>query len=164
MWIRKAFLYTFVWLNNQSKACLTISFASECGHFDVSILCKYSSRTHVRLGAWFWSAKADIFFSESLHILAERLSQSEIELPLRKICYYSPLAEVGVSTQTEMNYIRWKAMAHYCHFWEMFVSVNPWRTDAVKEPAEPAMCWWTEWQWKPVFRHCPWWMEDQFWQ
>ena len=28
-----------------------------------------SSRTHVRLGAWFWSAKADIFFSESLHIL-----------------------------------------------------------------------------------------------
>ena len=27
-----------------------------------------SSRTHVRLGAWFWSAKADIFFSESLHI------------------------------------------------------------------------------------------------
>ena len=35
--------------------------------------------------------------------LAERLSQSEIELPLRKICYYSPLAEVGVSTQTEMN-------------------------------------------------------------
>ena len=62
-----------------------------------------SSRTHVRPGAWFWSAKADIFFSESLHILAERLSQSEIELPLRKICYYSQLAEVGVSTQTEIN-------------------------------------------------------------
>ena len=55
-----------------------------------------SSRTHVRLGAWFWSAKADIFFSESLHIPAERLSQSEIVLPLRKTCYYSPLAEVGV--------------------------------------------------------------------
>ena len=62
-----------------------------------------SSRTHVRLGAWFWSAQADIFFSESLHILAEHLSQSEIELPLRNTCYYSPLAEVGVSTQTEMN-------------------------------------------------------------
>ena len=79
-----------------------------------------SSRTHVRLGAWFWSAKADIFFSESLHstlrfgrrktivsqtmcALAENLSQSEIELPLRNTCYYSPLAEVGVSTQTEMN-------------------------------------------------------------
>ena len=43
------------------------------------------------------SAKADIFFSESLHILAERLSQSEIVLPLRKTCYYSPLAEVGSS-------------------------------------------------------------------
>ena len=38
--------------------------------------------------------------------LAERLSQSEIELPLRKICYYSPLTEVGVSTQTEMK-IKW---------------------------------------------------------
>ena len=79
-----------------------------------------SSRTHVRLGAWFWSAQADIFFSESLHstlrsgrrktivsqtmcALAEHLSQSEIELSLRNTCYYSPLAEVGVSTQTEMN-------------------------------------------------------------
>ena len=31
------------------------------------------------------------------------MSQSEIELPLRNTCYYSPLAEVGVSTQTEMN-------------------------------------------------------------
>ena len=79
-----------------------------------------SSRTHVRLGAWFWSAKADIFFSESLHstlrfgrrktivsqtmcALAERLSQSEIVLPLRKTCYYSSLAEVGVFS-TEINH------------------------------------------------------------
>ena len=62
----------------------------------------------------------NIFFSESLHstlrfgrrktivsqtmcALAEHLSQSEIELPLRNTCYYSPLAEVGVSTQTEIN-------------------------------------------------------------
>jgi hypothetical protein len=35
--------------------------------------------------------------------LAEHLSQSEIELPLRNTCYYSPLAEVGVSSQTEMK-------------------------------------------------------------
>ena len=42
--------------------------------------------------------------SQTMCALAERLSQSEIELPLRKICYYSPLAEVGVSTQTEMKY------------------------------------------------------------
>ena len=39
---------------------------------------------------------ADIYPTESLCILAERLSQSEIVLPLRKTCYYSPLAEVGV--------------------------------------------------------------------
>ena len=41
-------------------------------------------------------SKADIFLSESLRILAERLSQSEIGLPLRQICYYSPPKEVGV--------------------------------------------------------------------
>ena len=35
-------------------------------------------------------SEADIFFTESLRILAERLSQSEIGLPLRQICYYSP--------------------------------------------------------------------------
>ena len=41
-------------------------------------------------------SKADIFLSESLRILAERLSQSEIRLPLRQICYYSSSEEVGV--------------------------------------------------------------------
>ena len=41
-------------------------------------------------------SKADMFLSESLRILAERLSQSEIRLPLRQICYYSPSEEVGV--------------------------------------------------------------------
>ena len=40
--------------------------------------------------------EADIFLSESLRILAERLSQSEIGLPLRQICYYSPPEEVEV--------------------------------------------------------------------
>ena len=45
---------------------------------------------------------ADIYPTESLCILAERLSQSEIVLPLRKTCYYSPLAEVGVFS-TEIN-------------------------------------------------------------
>ena len=41
-------------------------------------------------------SEADIFLSESLRILAERLSQSEIGLPLRQICYYSPPEDVGV--------------------------------------------------------------------
>ena len=41
-------------------------------------------------------SEADMFLSESLRILAERLSQSEIGLPLRQICYYSPAEEVGV--------------------------------------------------------------------
>ena len=47
-------------------------------------------------------SEADIFLSESLRILAERLSQSETHLPLRQICYYSPPKEVGVFS-TEMN-------------------------------------------------------------
>ena len=41
-------------------------------------------------------SEADIFLSESLRILTERLSQSENGLPLRQICYYSPPDEVGV--------------------------------------------------------------------
>ena len=48
-------------------------------------------------------SEADIFLSESLRILAERLSQSEIGLPLRQICYYSPPEEVGVFS-TEIKY------------------------------------------------------------
>ena len=40
--------------------------------------------------------EADIFLSESLRILAERLSKSENGLPLRQICYYSPPEDVGV--------------------------------------------------------------------
>ena len=47
-------------------------------------------------------SEADIFFTESLRILAERLSQSENGLPLRQICYYSPPEEVGVFS-TEIN-------------------------------------------------------------
>ena len=47
-------------------------------------------------------SEADIFFTESLRILAERLSQSETQLPLRQICYYSPPEEVGVFS-TEIN-------------------------------------------------------------
>jgi len=33
----------------------------------------YSSRRSRRLGAWFWSASADIFLSKSPRILAERI-------------------------------------------------------------------------------------------
>ena len=49
--------------------------------------------------------EADIFLSESLRILAERLSQSEIGLPLRQIYYYSPPEEVVVfSTEIKSSY------------------------------------------------------------
>ena len=41
-------------------------------------------------------SEADIFFTESLRILAERLSQSKIGFPLRLICNNSPPEEVGV--------------------------------------------------------------------
>ena len=50
-------------------------------------------------------SEADIFLSESLCILAERLSQSETRLPLRQICYYSPPEEVGVFSTEIKNRI-----------------------------------------------------------
>ena len=56
-------------------------------------------------------SEADIFLTESLRILAERLSQSEIELPLRQICYYSPPKEVGVFS-TEIIFKLYKAIFH----------------------------------------------------
>ena len=56
-------------------------------------------------------SEADIFLSESLRILAERLSPSEIGLPLRQICYYSPPKEVGVFS-TEIIFKLYKAICH----------------------------------------------------
>ncbi len=44
-----------------------------------------------RLVAGFGSASADIFQTESLCILAERFSQREIGLPLRRACHNPPL-------------------------------------------------------------------------
>ena len=46
--------------------------------------------------------EADMFLSESLRILAERLSQSEIGLPLRQIRCHSP-PEKGEVFSTEIN-------------------------------------------------------------
>ena len=62
--------------------------------FTVNFLChsgKSQFKSNVR-ETWcvILVSEADIFLSESLYILAERLSQSEIGLPLRQICYYSP--------------------------------------------------------------------------
>ena len=49
------------------------------------------------------SGRRKTIVSQTMCAPAEHLSQSEIELPLRNTCYYSLLAEVGVSTQTEIN-------------------------------------------------------------
>ena len=52
-------------------------------------------------------SEADMFLSDSLRILAERLSQSEIGLPLRQICYYSPPEDVGVfSTEIKNDHLK----------------------------------------------------------
>ena len=56
-------------------------------------------------------SEADIFLSESLRILAERLSQSENGLLLRQICYYSPPEEVGVFS-TEIKHLQSLVFAH----------------------------------------------------
>ena len=62
-------------------------------------------------------SESDIFLSESLRNLAERLSQSETRLPLRQICYYSPPEEVGVfSTEIKNTFED--------HFWSSKVFFN----------------------------------------
>ena len=69
-------------------------------------------------------SEADIFLSESLCILAERLSQSEIGLPLRQICYYSPPEEVGVFS-TEINLIVQTARLPYGYYRYLFPDCKP---------------------------------------
>ena len=76
--------------------------------FDFPCICRPTSK-HVRVRVYHFSINlsrdfhlffhcffADIFYTESLRILAECLFQSETQLPLRQICYYSPPKEVGV--------------------------------------------------------------------
>ena len=63
-------------------------------------------------------SEADIFFTESLRILAERLSQSEIGLPLRQIRYYSPPEAVGVFS-TEINKMAAQIIIEYNGMWKL---------------------------------------------
>ena len=86
---------------------IIVSTPSCLSHITVRILCfVIIFKSNVR-ETWrvILVSEADIFLSESLRILAERLSQSEIGLPLRQICYYSPPEEVGVFS-TEINNFR----------------------------------------------------------
>ena len=61
----------------------------------------YSSQNHCT--STLRSGRRKTIVSQTMCAPAERLSQSEIVLPLRKTCYYSPLAEVGVfSTEKDL--------------------------------------------------------------
>ena len=60
-------------------------------------------------------SEADIFLTESLRILAERLSQSAIGLTLRLICYDSPPEEMGVFS-TEIKYYKTKKAVDFHYF------------------------------------------------
>ena len=62
----------------------------------------YSSQNHCT--STLRSGRRKTIVSQTMCALAERLSQSEIVLPLRKACYYSPLTEVGVfSTEIKIQ-------------------------------------------------------------
>ena len=69
-------------------------------------------------------SEADIFLSESLRILAERLSQSENGLPLRQICYYSPPEEVGVFS-TEIKPFKSYTPAYLASIIRSFANSSP---------------------------------------
>ena len=63
----------------------------------------YSSQNHCT--STLRSGRRKTIVSQTMCAPAERLSQSEIVLPLRKTCYYSPLAEVGVfSTEIKSHF------------------------------------------------------------
>ncbi len=72
----------------------------------------YSSQNHCT--STLRSGRRKTIVSQTMCAPAERLSQSEIVLPLRKTCYYSPLAEVGVFS-TEINQF---SPLHYLLFLE----------------------------------------------
>ena len=64
----------------------------------------YSSQNHCT--STLRSGRRKTIVSQTMCAPAERLSQSEIVLPLRKTCYYSPLAEVGVfSTEIKQHFL-----------------------------------------------------------
>ena len=65
-----------------------------------------------------------LFCAESLCILAERLSQSETQLPLRQICHYSPPEEVGVFS-TEINLTVQTARLPYGYYRYLFPDCKP---------------------------------------
>ena len=107
-------------------------------------------------------SEADIFLSESLRILAERLSQSETQLPLRQICYYSPPEEVGVfSTEiktagaVKLRSCRWVRPDCFCSVRRRVqireVSVLPRGSDGSGHRSEPSRTdchGWTDSSWK----------------
>ena len=72
----------------------------------------YSSQNHCTSTLRSGRRKTIVF--QTMCAPAERLSQSEIVLTLRKTCYYSPLAEVGVFS-TEINQF---SPLHYLLFLE----------------------------------------------
>ena len=68
----------------------------------------------------------DIFLSESLRILAKRLSQSEPQLPLRQICCYSHYANIIFLkfSQNPSNLQQPNRLPHICHPFQP--DIRPW--------------------------------------
>ena len=74
---------------------------NDASHLMRKTASKNSSRTFVRLGAWFWSAKADtdIFFSESLHFT-------------RTTKLYNRIIQQNVRTKSYQRLLRVKPCNH----------------------------------------------------
>ena len=97
MWSRAQIIRSVSDVANASKHVLQTHFV-----INMDLVIKSNVRETWRV---ILVSEADIFFTESLRILAERLSQSENGLPLRQICYYSPPEEVGVFSTEIKNRI-----------------------------------------------------------
>ena len=102
---------------------------NDASHLMRKTASKNSSRTLVRLGAWFWSAKADtdIFFSESLH--ATRTTK-----------LYNRIIQQNVRTKSNQRLLRVKPCNHNLIFFNSTYIRTDWEEQSGKDRLPQTAC------------------------
>ena len=102
---------------------------NDASHLMRKTASKNSSRTLVRLGAWFWSAKADtdIFFSESLHFT-------------RTTKLYNRIIQQNVRTKSNQRLLRVKPCNHNLIFFNSTYIRTDWEEQSGKDRLPQTAC------------------------
>ena len=102
---------------------------NDASHLMRKTASKNSSRTFVRLGAWFWSAKADtdIFFSESLHFT-------------RTTKLYNRIIQQNVRTKSNQRLLRVKPCNHNLIFFNSTYIRTDWEEQSGKDRLPQTAC------------------------